>query len=150
MFYLCSFKSERQLDPFATIAEDRKSLVRIIAGLFGLLGFGNGIAPPRIARAVHRAAVAVLRPAESATRRLVYVVSLIIRIKPAATRPMPSHIARTGKANARPCFQLFDPRLRLSRRARTPRATAQQSPAPENAGRDAAGPSARPSQQASA
>jgi hypothetical protein len=108
--------------PFpAHISDDRKALVRIVAGLFALLGFGNGVAPQRIARAVHRAIGLVLRPAESAVRRLIYLVSLSITARPAATRQMPSDIARTGAAKTRPCFALFDPRQRLISRPKTTR-----------------------------
>ncbi len=75
----------------ATIDAERTALARIVTGLFALLGLGNGIAPQRIARALHRAVGLVLRPAESAVRRLVYLVSLTISAKPAAPRPMPWH-----------------------------------------------------------
>ncbi len=111
------------MDLSGMIDDDRKALARIVAGLFALIGLGNGHASQRIARAVHSAIVTVLRPAESAVRRLIYLVSLTIRAKPTLTRPMPSGIIRTGAANARPAFRLFDPRLRLVRRAKTARAT---------------------------
>jgi hypothetical protein len=99
----------------ATIDIEQTALARIVAGLFALLGQGNGIIPERIALSVHRAILLVLRPAESAVRRLVYLLSLGIRSKPAPARPMPSDIMRSGQATPRPCFALFDPRLRLVR-----------------------------------
>ncbi len=101
-----------------TIDDDRKGLARIVAGLFALLGVSGGMAPQWIARAAHRAVALVLRPAESAVRRLIFFLSLTIRAKPATVRPMPSGIVRTGeaKANARPSFRLFDARLRLVRK----------------------------------
>jgi len=78
-----------------------------------MLGFTSVMAPRRIARSVYCAAGFVLRPAESAVRRLIYLVSLSIRVKPATIRPMPSGLAGTRGANARCAFRLFDPRLRL-------------------------------------
>ncbi len=99
----------------ATIAAESTALTRIVAGLFALLGLGNGIVPERIALSLHRAIMLVLRPAESAVRRLVYLLSLGIRSKLARTRPMPTDIMRAAQATPRPCFALFDPRLRLVR-----------------------------------
>ncbi len=108
----------------STIAIERTALARIVAGLFALLGLSAGkstssIAQQRIARSLYRTIVTVLRPAESAVRRLVYLMSLTIRAKPALTRPMPQNIIRTGAGKARPCFRLFDPRLRLVRKTRS-------------------------------
>lgn len=107
----------------AAIDDDRKALARIVAGLFALLGLTRNSAPQRIARTLHSAVVCVLRPAESAVRRLVYFLSLSIKAKPAVIRPMPSDVVRTGQAKARPCFRLFDPRLRLLHNPKRARAT---------------------------
>lgn len=119
MFSFCSAHKESLVDLASTINDDRKTLARIIAGLFALLGLSvgqsNKTAPQRITRAVHRAVGLVLRPAESAVRRLIVLVSMTIRAKAIPARPMPSEIIRTGEAKARPCFRLFDPRLRLVR-----------------------------------
>lgn len=110
-----------------TIDDDRRALARIVAGLFALLGLGNGrfdsIAPQRIARGVQRAVGLVLRPAESAVRRLIVLVSMTLKTKATPVRPMPSDIVRTGAAKRAPCFRLFDARLRLVRKTKTPRAT---------------------------
>ncbi len=120
MFSFCSDLNESPLPLPATIDAERTALARIVAGLFALLGLGNGIAPQRIARAAHRAIAIMLRPAESAVRRLIYLVSLSITAKPAITkRPMPANLPRKGESEARPCFRLFDPRLRLLRKAKT-------------------------------
>ncbi len=103
----------------STIEDDRKALARIVAGLFALLRLTEGVAPQRIARAVHRAVVTVLRPAESAVRRLIFFLSLGIRVKPATIRPMPSSFVPARGAKARRAFRLFDPRLRLFRRTKS-------------------------------
>ncbi len=106
----------------ATIDEDQKALARIVAGLFAMLGLSAGVGPRLIARSLYRSVCLVLRPAESAVRRLIFVLSLGIRTGNARVRPMPSGIAGKGATMARPCFRLFDPRLRLGGKARVARA----------------------------
>jgi hypothetical protein len=67
----------------------------------------------------------VLRPAESALRRLIVVAARNIVIAPVASRPKtPRAIKPSKRGTSRPSFQLFDPqpRIVLPRRKRTPRA----------------------------
>ena len=64
-----------------SIDRNRAALVRILAGLFALLGLTDGAAPERIARALHRAIVRVLRPAESAARRLIAILAKTVEVK---------------------------------------------------------------------
>jgi hypothetical protein len=103
----------------ASISDDQKALTCIVAGLFAMLGLAGAVGPQRIGRSLYRAVGLVLRPAESAVRRLIYFVSLSISVKPAAVRPMPSDIVRTGGGKSSPRFALFDPRLHLVRRAKS-------------------------------
>lgn len=107
----------------ANIDDDRNALAGIVAGLFALLGLGNGAASQRIARGVHRAVGLVLRPAESAVRRLIVLISMTLKTTAVPVRPMPSGIVRSSATQTRPSFRLFDPRLRLVRKTKTPRAT---------------------------
>ena len=94
-------------------------LARIIAGLFTLLGGGAG--PARISIELHRRIVRVLRPAESAVRRLIVVFARITGAKAPPPRPqaqsrsVPSGLARTGTGKKRQSFLLFDPRQRFWR-----------------------------------
>jgi hypothetical protein len=100
---------------------NRTALDRIVAGLFLLLGLSGGSAPGRIAADLHRAIARVLRPAESAVRRLIVVFARIRAIKLPPMRPMPPGIVRS-EGERRPSFPLFDPRQRfalLNPRART-------------------------------
>jgi hypothetical protein len=63
----------------------------------------------RIPKPLHRAVLRVLRPAESAVRRLVVIAARGLVVKLAPSRPMPAGpIGRGG--SSRPSFQLFDPR----------------------------------------
>ena len=90
------------------------ALARIIAGLFALLG-GAGA---RIPSKLHRAVARVLRPAESAVRRLIVVWARIMQVKarPPRARPAPAGFVRRGQGQERLSFQLFDPRQRFFRR----------------------------------
>ena len=81
------------MDLAGAINRDKQALLRILAGLFALLGQNGSILPQRIERAVHCMIGLVLRPAESAVRRLIVLVSLGISTKPAAIRPMPPDLA---------------------------------------------------------
>ncbi len=94
---------------------NRTVIARLVGGLFALLGLTAGSVPPRIPREVHRAILRVLRPAESAVRRLILVVSRTIGVQASPSRPMPKNIIRSGQGTPKPTFQLFDPRppLRL-------------------------------------
>lgn len=124
------------MDLLSAIDRDKQALQRIVAGLFGLLGRTSGhssnLAPQHIARSLHSMISLVLRPAESAVRRLIVLVSLTLKMKPADIRPMPRTLSETlaearpasRKGKCRRAFRLFDPRLRLVRRERNaPRQT---------------------------
>ncbi len=118
------------MDLPAAIHRDKQALLRIVAGLFGLLGLqanqldgqSGSLAPQRIALTLHGMIGFVLRPAEAAVRRLIVLVSLTLKTKAGTVRPMPRTLSETlaasRKDKARRAFRLFDPRLRLVRRER--------------------------------
>ncbi len=114
------------MDIPAAIDINKTLLARIIAGLFTLLGGGAG--PARISVELHRSIVRVLRPAESAVRRLIVVMVTITGMKApllrAHSRSMPSGLARTGDAKKRQSFPLFDPWQRFWRIKPKPKAPA--------------------------
>ncbi len=89
---------------------NRIAIARLVGGLFALLGLATGSVPPRIPRKLHCAILRVLRPAESAVRRLILVVSNTMRVKALPPRAIPAGILRNGQSTPRPTFQLFDPR----------------------------------------
>ena len=89
---------------------NRTALTRIVAALIAMVGLS---AAARLPRAVHRAALRLLRPAESAVRRLIVIAARGVVVKPAALRPMPAGLALAGHGGARASFQLFDPRKRF-------------------------------------
>ena len=107
---------------------NKTALARIVAGLFALLGAAGEAALARIPLELHRAVARVLRPAESAARRLIVTLARIANLKapPPQSRPAPAGLARAAQGNFRLSFQLFDPRRRFFR----PRDQAQRLPRP--------------------
>src|SRR2546421_12896398 len=93
------------------IAINQAALARIVAALIAMIGLAS-VAPARLPRPVYRAVLSVLRPAESAARRLIVIVArgLVATTRP--SRPMPKGLSRSGAGRARASFQLFDARKR--------------------------------------
>src|SRR5947209_4663140 len=75
-----------------------------------------GVAPERMPRPVYRAVLMVLRPAESAARRLIVIVARGLAATTRASRPMPEGLSRSGAGRALMSFQLFDARKRFGAR----------------------------------
>ncbi len=98
------------------IKRNSEALNGIVAALFVLLGE----APvARILPSLHQAVLRVLRPAESAVRRLIVIVARGLVVKPVASRPKPlGPIISKGGGGSRPSFPLFDPRKNFEPRRR--------------------------------
>ena len=92
------------------IKRNSEALKGIIEVLFALLGLDGSDAASRIPRSLHSAVLAVLRPAESAVRRLIVIAARNVVVKLVPSRPMPEgrKIVRGGGSSL-PSFQLFDP-----------------------------------------
>jgi len=110
------------------VAIKRKSeaLMEIVAGLFAMLGLvALTDTVSRLPWPTYRAALRILRPAESALRRLIVVAARGVVVKPAVSRPKRAGAAKPRKGGTlrSPSFQLFDPhqRIMLPRRRRPPR-----------------------------
>ncbi|MDO8352530.1 MAG: hypothetical protein Q7T14_03640 [Aestuariivirga sp.] len=96
------------------IKRNSKALKAIIQVLFALLGLDGTDAASRIPRSLHSAVLGVLRPAESAVRRLIVIAVRGVVVELAPTRPMPAgKVIGKGGGNSPPSFQLFDPRKRF-------------------------------------
>jgi hypothetical protein len=100
------------------IKRNSKALKGIIEVLFALLGLDGADAASRIPQPLHSAVLAVLRPAESAVRRLIVIAARNVVAKLAPARPMPAGKVIGKGGNARPSFQLFDPRKNFNRSRR--------------------------------
>ena len=97
------------------IKRNSKALKVIIEVLFALLGLDGTDAASRIPRSLHSAVLGVLRPAESAVRRLIVIAARGVVAKLAPLRPMPAgKVIGEGGATSPPSFQLFDPRKRFT------------------------------------
>ncbi len=98
------------MDWVRAIERNSEALNAIVAALFAMLGLDGDATVSRIPPSLHRAVLRVLRPAESAVRRLVVIAARGLVVKPRPSRPMPKgHIIGKG-STPHPSFQLFDTR----------------------------------------
>ena len=91
-------------------------LVEIVADLFAMLGLvALTDTVSRLPWPTYRAVLRILRPAESALRRLIVVAARGLVIAPAASRPRRAGAVKTRKKGTlcAACFQLFDPHQRI-------------------------------------
>lgn len=96
------------------IETHQAALTRIVAALIAMVGLAAQGAVGRLPRPLYRAALRVLRPAESAVRRLIVIAARGVAVKPHPVRPMPAGLALPRKGGARASFQLFDARKRFA------------------------------------
>lgn len=97
-----------------TIELHRKQLARILATLFAMIGLVDGETVERLSSPIYRRVLRLLRPAESAVRRLIVVTARSITIPPARPRPASAKPPDQRKARSRAAtFKLFDPRQRF-------------------------------------
>jgi hypothetical protein len=92
------------------IKRNSKALNGIIAALFAMLGLVGDATVSRIPQSLHSAVLRVLRPAESAVRRLILIAARGVVVKVAPSRPMPKGQITGKSGNSRSSFQLFDTR----------------------------------------
>jgi hypothetical protein len=105
------------MDWALAIERNSVALRGIVATLFAMLGLLDGASVARIPRALHRAVLRLLRPAESAVRRLIVVAARGLVVKLVSSRAMPAR--PVGKGNTRgKSFQLFDTRKNFNRQRR--------------------------------
>jgi hypothetical protein len=106
------------MDWAQAITRNCEALKGIIDALFAMLGLaGEGVAG-RIPRPLHTAVLRILRPAESAVRRLIVIAARGLVVKAAPSRPKPAGRIIGRSSNSRASFQLFDPRKNFARRRR--------------------------------
>jgi hypothetical protein len=97
------------------IKRNSEVLVEIVADLFAMLGLvALTDTVSRLPWPTYRAVLRILRPAESALRRLIVVAARSVVIAPAVAHPKPAGAVKPGKrGESRPSFQLFDPQTRI-------------------------------------
>lgn len=98
------------------IDRNRDALRRIVAALFALAGLGGAGSGSTLPRHVCSAVMLVLRPAESALRRLIFIAAQGLLLKPRVARPLPEGLPAFTAAGAlrTPAFCLLDPLKRFS------------------------------------
>jgi hypothetical protein len=108
------------LDWDLAIERNSEALKGIIAALFAMLGLDGEATVARIPQPLHRAVLRLLRPAESAVRRLIVIAARGLVVKLALSRPMPAGPIKQGgpvrqSGHSCPSFQLFDPRKNFAK-----------------------------------
>jgi hypothetical protein len=96
------------------IERHRLALLGIVASMIALLG-GRDAAGP-VTRGLRRAAVALLRPAESAARRLIVIAARGLVLAPSPSRPPPAGLGPQRRGPGKRAFRLHDPAQRFRRR----------------------------------
>ena len=109
------------------VERHRGILLLIVLALFAEMGITEGTVFQRLSRPLYRTVLGILRPAESAVRRLIIVMARDMVVKPRPRRKAPNGLKISGKAKSegkeksesrrRASFRLFDP-PRRSRRHR--------------------------------
>ena len=98
------------MDWARAIERNSEALVGIVETLFVMLGLVGEATVARIPQPLHIAVLRLLRPAESALRRLLVIAARGLVVKLVPSRPMPAGpIGKAGR-RLRFSFQLFDPR----------------------------------------
>lgn len=99
----------------AAIENHRVQLTRIVATLLAMIGFDDDATVERLASPLYRAVLRVLRPAESAVRRLIVVAAHGLTLEPPRAKPTNSTSRRAARKHSpRITFKLFDPRPRFA------------------------------------
>jgi hypothetical protein len=92
------------------IERNRTALLAIVSAIVALIGGRDARGP--VLRAVRNAALALLRPAESACRRLIVIAARGLVVKPAPARPFTRPVTAAGHtpaaSNRAPAFRLTD------------------------------------------
>ncbi len=101
------------MDWAKAIERNSEALKGIVEVLFAMLGLAGDAPVARLPRSVHSSVLRLLRPAESAMRRLVVIAARGLVVKPVPSRSMPAGPIGKG-GSRRPSFQLFDPRKKFA------------------------------------
>ncbi len=102
------------MDWALAINRNRDLLMRIIASLFAMVGLAENAMPATLPRHVYRAVLRLLRPAESAVRRLVIIAARGLVLKPRASGAFPAGLATHTGVERNPAFCLIDPLKRFA------------------------------------
>lgn len=92
------------------INRNRDLLLKIITALYAMAGLAQGAVAEMMPRRIYGALLLVLRPAESAVRRLILIAAQGLVLKRRTPRPLPAGLSSFPGASgpAMPAFCLFD------------------------------------------
>jgi hypothetical protein len=93
------------------IERNSERLFTVVATLVAMVRAKGGGVSAFLPRDIYSAALILLRPAESAVRRLIIIAArgIIVKLKPGASRPFPAGLAISRDAERFPAFCLIDP-----------------------------------------
>ncbi len=101
----------------AALVHNARALALVAADILAMLQVYGGMDAASLPRSVHSAILRVLRPAESALRRLIVIAARELVPEPAPTKATPTQTTRHHTSPRKPAtsmsFQLVDPRKRF-------------------------------------
>jgi hypothetical protein len=105
-----------RMDWAMVIERNSEALFRVVASLVAMVRAHGGGAAKFLPREVYSAALILLRPAESAVRRLIIIAArtLAVNLKLSAARAFPAGLALSRNADRVPAFCLIDPLKRFA------------------------------------
>lgn len=105
------------MDIALAVERHRRNLLRIVATMFAMIGLAGGESVQRLSPSVYRAVLRLLRPAESAVRRLIVVAARNVVLKlpgPRSSAEVRKAPVAVRKPSCRVTFRLFDPNRRFT------------------------------------
>ena len=90
------------MDWARAIERNSEALKGIVATLFAMLGLVGDATVARLPPSLHSAVLRLLRPAESAVRRLIVIAARGLEVKPAPSRAISGHASSGRACTARP------------------------------------------------
>ncbi len=110
---------ELNIDWNKAIEINRTALTHIVAEIFALLELALAGKVSHLLHMLHRKTLRILRPTESALRRLIVIMAQDVKVTLRVPRPMPTGL-RFSNAGTKPtAFALFDARKRFRKNAVT-------------------------------
>jgi hypothetical protein len=113
---VCLKQEGALMDWALAIERNSEALFRVVATLVAMVRVRGGGVAAFLPRDVYAAALILLRPAESAVRRLVIMAArgIIVKLKLGAVRAFPAGLALSRDADRVPAFCLIDPLKRFA------------------------------------
>jgi hypothetical protein len=104
------------MDWAMAIERNSEALLRVVASLVAMVRVRGGGVAAFLPRDIYAAALILLRPAESAVRRLIIMAArgLVLKLKLSAARAFPAGLSVNKDATRVPAFCLIDPLKRFA------------------------------------